>query len=259
MPNPWDVGSARLMAGLGFEALATTSWGAAMAAGRMDGAGKITRDVALAHAADLVAATELPVSADLEDGFGASPEAVYETVRAAADIGLSGCSIEDTTGDDRNPIHGFGAALERIEAAVDAARACGRPFVLTARAEGFSYGQPDLDAVLGRLLAFDEAGADVVYAPELPGLDAVRAICATVSKPVNVVAGLGLPSTVTLAEIEAAGARRLSLGSSPYRSAAAGLLTAMEALQEGDLEPLGSGASFARVEDLIQRGTPAAD
>lgn len=258
MPNPWDVGSARLMAGMGFQALATTSWGAAMAAGRMDGAGQITRDVALAHAAELVAGTDLPVSADLEDGFGPSPEAVYETVRAAAEIGLSGCSIEDTTGDDDAPIHEFSAALERVEAAVEAARSCGRAFMLTARAEGFSYGQPDLNAVLGRLAAFDEAGADVLYAPELPGLDAVRTICAAVSKPINVVAGLGLPPTVTLAEIEAAGARRLSLGSSPYRAAAAGLLAAMGALQHGDLGPLGSGASFATVEALIQRGTPDA-
>lgn len=246
------------MAGLGFEALATSSWAAAMSAGRMDGAGAVTREVALAHAAELVAATDLPVSADLEDGFGASPEAVAETVRQAIDIGLSGGSIEDTTGDEAAPIYPFGAAVERIEAAVDAARSADRPFVLTARAEGFSYGQPDLDDIVARLQAFDAAGADVLYAPELPSVEAVRVVCEAVTKPVNVVAGLGLPAEVTLGELESVGVRRVSLGSSPYRAAVRGLLEALPpALHDGDLTVLANGARFDTVQDLIVRGTPS--
>ena len=259
LPNPWDTGSARLMAGLGFEALATSSWAAAMAAGRMDGAGAVTRDVALAHSEDLVAATDLPVSADLEDGFGSDPDTVFETVRQATTIGLSGASIEDTTGDPEQPIYDFERAVERIEAAVAGARSCGRPFVLTARAEGFSYGQPDLDEVIARLQAFEAVGADVFYAPELPSLDAVRTVCESLTKPVNAVAGLGLPPQVTLGQLESVGVRRVSLGSSPYRAAMRGLLAALPpALHDGDLSVLAAGSDFATVQDLILRGTPTA-
>ena len=257
LPNPWDTGSARFMAGLGFEALATSSWAAAMSAGRMDGAGKTTLDVALEHAAMLVEATDLPVNADLEDGFGREPEAVAETVRQAIDCGLSGCSIEDTTGDEGAPLHEFDLAVERIEAAVDAARAAPHPFMLTARADGFSYGQPHLGHIIERLQAFEAVGADVLYAPELPNLDAVRAITAATSKPLNVVAGLGLPADVTVSELEAAGARRMSLGSSPYRAAMKGLLDALPVLlSNGDLGPLAGAAKFSVVEELVQRGTP---
>ncbi|MEL7543974.1 MAG: isocitrate lyase/phosphoenolpyruvate mutase family protein, partial [Pseudomonadota bacterium] len=191
LANAWDIGSAQMLAGLGYEALGTTSWGAAIVAGRTDGAGATTRNVALAHARAIVEATDLPVSADLEDGFGAAPEDVAETVRQAAAVGLAGCSIEDTTGHAASPIFSFDLAVARIRAAVEAAKGVGRPFVLTARAENYSYGRPDFDETLARLKAFEAVGADVLYAPELPDLATVQAVCAAVAKPVNVVSGLG--------------------------------------------------------------------
>lgn len=257
LPNAWDVGSARMLAGLGYRAVATTSWGAAIVAGRMDGAGAIPREVALDHARDLIAATDLPVSADLEDGFGASPEAVAETVRAAGEIGLAGCTIEDTTGDKDAPIMEFGLAVTRIEAAVEAARSIEHPFVLTARSENFSYGRPDLADTIARLEAFEACGAEVLYAPELPDLDAVRSVCQAVSKPVNVVTDLGLPPEVTLSELADAGVRRISFGSSLSRVAIGAMLRAARAtLIDGDLSLLSQGAGFAEVEALVQAGMP---
>ncbi|MGI9406271.1 MAG: isocitrate lyase/PEP mutase family protein, partial [Hyphomicrobiaceae bacterium] len=226
LANAWDVGSARMLKALGYEALATTSAGAAFVAGRMDGAGVIPREVALDHARDLVGATDLPVSADLEDGFGAAPEDVAETIRAAAAIGLAGCSIEDTTGDPDQPIFQFDRAVERIEAAVAVVKSLDRPFILTARAENFSYGRPDIKDTIARLEAFEACGADVLYAPELPDLDAVRSICGAVSKPVNVVAGLGLPHEITLADLAEAGVKRMTLGSSLARVAIGAMLRA---------------------------------
>lgn len=174
--NAWDTGSARMLAGLGYPALATTSWGAAIVAGREDGAGMVSRDVALDHAREIVEATDLPVTADLEDGFGRSPEAVAQTVRQAAAVGLAGCSIEDTTGDAEAPIFSFDQAVARIKAAADAVQALDRPFVLTARAENFSFDRPDLDDTIARLQAFEAVGADCLYAPQLPDLGAVRAV-----------------------------------------------------------------------------------
>src|SRR5712671_7799111 len=186
--NPWDGGSARILAGLGFQALATSSGAAAGVLGRRDG--KITRDEALAQVRAIVAATDLPVSADLEKGFGDSPQAAAETIRLAAETGLVGGSIEDASGNKDQPLYDIKHAAERVAAAVQAARALPFPFTLTARTENFLRGNPDLDDTIKRLQAFEKAGADVLMAPGLPDLDAVRAVCKSVTKPVNFMAGI---------------------------------------------------------------------
>jgi 2-methylisocitrate lyase-like PEP mutase family enzyme len=183
IPNPWDVGSARILAGLGFQALATPSAASASALGRRDG--DLTREEALAHARLIVNATDLPVSADLEKGFGDEPEVVAETIRLAAEAGLVGCTIEDATRNQDRPLYDFGLAVERIASAAQAAHALRFPFVLTARAHGLLYANPNLDETISRLQAFERAGADVLFAPGLPDLAAVRAVCAAVSKPVQ--------------------------------------------------------------------------
>ena len=188
MANAWDAGSARLLAGLGFAALATSSGACAGTLGRRDGA--VTREEALAHARAIVLATDLPVSADLEKGFGDSPQAAAETIRLAAEAGVVGGSIEDATGNPQIPLYEFNHAVERIAAAVEAARALPFDFVLTARSEGFLRGRPDLEETIRRLQAFEKAGADVLMAPALPGLEAVRAVCGAVKKPVNFMAGI---------------------------------------------------------------------
>lgn len=206
LPNPWDVGSARILASLGFRALATTSSGHAATLGRLDGA--VTRAEALEHAAAVVAATDLPVTADLEGGFADDPEGVGATVRAAVEIGLAGCSIEDATGRSDDPIHGFDQAVERVRAAAEAAGRSGG-LVLTARAEGFLHRRPDLGDAISRLQAFQEAGADVLYAPGLFDLDDVRSLVASVDRPVNVLALPGGPSVAELAEV---GVARVSVG-----------------------------------------------
>ena len=216
IPNPWDIGSARLLAGLGFEALATSSAASAAALGRRDG--RLTREEALAHAHAIVDATELPVSADLERGFGDAPEVVAETVRLAAGVGLVGCTIEDSTGNAEVPLYDFGLAVERIEAAARAARALPFPFILTARAHNLLYATPSLDDTIKRLQAFERAGADVLFAPGLPDLAAVRAVCAAVSMPVNFMVGIKGKS-FSLAELAAAGVKRISLATSLYRAA----------------------------------------
>ena len=223
IPNPWDAGSARILAGLGFQALATSSGAAAGVLGRRDGT--VTREEALAHARAIVAATDLPVSADLEKGFGDAPEATADTIRRAAEVGLVGGSIEDATGDKNKPLYDIGHATERVAAAAQAARALAFPFTLTARAENFLRGKPDLDDTIARLLAFEKAGADVLFAPGLPDLAAVRAVCAAVSKPVNFMVGIRGKS-FTVAELATAGVRRISLATSLYRAAMSGLLDA---------------------------------
>jgi len=228
IPNPWDAGSARILAALGFLALATSSGASASILGRRDGT--VTRDEALAHARAIVAATDLPVSADLEKGFGDAPAAAAETIRLAAGVGLVGGSIEDATGDRDRPLYDFGHATERVAAAVQAARALPFSFVLTARAENFLRGNPSLDDTVRRLQAFEKAGADVLFAPGLPDLAAVRAVCAAVSKPFNFMVMKG--KSFTVAELAAAGVKRISLASSLYRAAMSGLLDAAREVKD---------------------------
>ncbi len=229
IPNPWDAGSARILAGLGFQALATSSGASAGILGRRDG--RVTRDEALAQARSMVAATDLPVSADLEKGFGDAPAAAAETIRLAAEAGLVGGSIEDATGDPARPLYDVGHATERVAAAVQAARTLAFPFTLTARAENFLRGNPDLEDTIRRLQAFEKAGADVLFAPGLPDLAAVRAVCAAVSKPVNFMVGIKGKS-FTFAELEAIGVRRISLATSLYRAAMSGLIDAAREVKE---------------------------
>ncbi len=223
IPNPWDVGSARLLAGLGFQVLATSSAASASALGRRDGG--LTRDEALAHARMIVNATELPVSADLEKGFGDAPEVMADTVRLAAEVGLVGCTIEDATGNPSSPIYDFRLAVERIAAAAEAARGLRFPFMLTARAHNLLYAAPNLDETINRLQAYEKAGADVLFAPGLPDLAAVGAVCAAVSKPVNFMVGIKGKS-FSVRELAAAGVKRISLATSLYRAAMSGLLDA---------------------------------
>ena len=207
IPNPYDIGTAKLLASLGFEALATTSAGYAFARGLPDGG--VGFEEMIAHCKELVASVDIPVSADLEHGKGDSADSAAETVFAAEAAGLAGCSIEDSTGDPENPIYDFSLAVERVTAAVEAARALKRDFVFTARAENFLWGRPDLDDTILRLQAFERAGADVLYAPGLSDMDTVRAVCSAVSKPVNILAIPGF----TLDGLREAGAIRVSLGS----------------------------------------------
>jgi 2-methylisocitrate lyase-like PEP mutase family enzyme len=231
IPNPWDAGSARVLAGLGFEALATSSGAAAARSGQRDG--KLTRDEALASARAIVNATDLPVSGDLENGFGQSPDAAAETVRLAAEAGLVGCSIEDWTGDKNRPLYEIQLAAERVAAAVRAARSLPFRFTLTARAENFIRGKPDLDDTINRLQAYEKAGADVLFAPALPDLAAVRTVCSAVSRPVNFMVGVRGKS-FTVAQLVEAGVKRISFASSLYRAAVTGLVeAASEAKQSG--------------------------
>ena len=227
--NPWDAGSARLLAALGFPALATSSGASAGTLGRRDG--EVTRDEALAHARAIVEATDLPVSADLEKCFGDAPDVAAQTIRLAASVGLVGGSVEDATGDRDRPLYDLGHATERVAAAVAAARATGFPFTLTARTESFLRGNPSLDDTIKRLQAFEKAGADVLMAPGLPDLAAVRAVCAAVSKPINFMAGIRGKS-FTVVELAAAGVRRISLATSLYRAAMTGLLAAAREVQD---------------------------
>jgi 2-methylisocitrate lyase-like PEP mutase family enzyme len=223
IPNPWDVGSARVLAGLGFKGLATSSAASATALGRTDGG--LTREETLAHARLIVDATDLPVSADLEKGFGDAPEVVAETIRLAAGAGLVGCTIEDATCDQDRPLYDFDLAVERIAAAAHAAHTLPFPFVLTARAHNLLYPPASLDDTISRLQAFEKAGADVLFAPGLPDLAAVRGVCAAVSKPVNFMVGIKGKS-FSASELAAAGVRRISLATSLYRAAMTGFLDA---------------------------------
>lgn len=249
IPNPWDVGSARMLASLGFQALATTSAGMAFALGLAEG--RVSRDATLRHCREIVDATDLPVSADLEKGFGDSPESVAETVRLAAVTGLAGCSIEDHTGHRDSPIFDFAHAAERITAAVEAARALPHDFVLTARCENFLWGRPDLDDTLRRLQAFEAAGADVLYAPGLSDLAMIRTVCASLKRPVNVV--MGLPGVrLGVAELAEAGVRRISVGAALARAAYGAFLRACgEIQQRGTFDWVAEAASFAEIERLL--------
>jgi 2-methylisocitrate lyase-like PEP mutase family enzyme len=229
IPNPWDAGSAKILATLGFEALATTSAGCAFSKGYLDSAPEITRDVILQNAREIVEATPLPVSADLHNGFGHDPKICAETIRLAAAAGLAGGSIEDSTGDPKNPIYHFQLAIERVAAAAEAAQVS--HFLLTARAENFLHGHPDLDDTIRRLQSFAKAGADVLYAPGLTSLEAIRAVCASVSKPVNVLMGL-TGATFSVEELAAVGVKRISVGGSFARAALGGLVRAAREVKE---------------------------
>jgi 2-methylisocitrate lyase-like PEP mutase family enzyme len=246
IPNVWDGATACVMAGLKFEALATSSSACAATFGRLDG--QVTRDEALSHARVIVGACALPVSADLEQGFGDSPEVVAETIRQAAAVGLVGGSIEDASGHPGAPIYDLGLAVERVTAAAEAARGLPFPFMLTARAENYLHGRPDLDDTVRRLQAFERAGADVLFAPGLPDLAAVRAVCSAVKKPVNFMVGIRGRS-FSVAELAAAGVRRISLSTSLYRAAITGLYAAGREVQDsgtfGYLETIMSGKDLA--------------
>jgi 2-methylisocitrate lyase-like PEP mutase family enzyme len=219
--NAWDAGSARMLAGLGFAALATSSGAHAGTLGRRDG--HVTRDEALAHARQIVEATDLPVSADFENCFADEPAAAAETVRLAGEVGLAGCSIEDAT---RDEVYGFDLAVERVAAA-----ARKKSLVLTARAENFVRGRSDLDDTIRRLQAFEKAGADVLMAPGLPDLEAVRKVCASLSRPFNFMAGIKGKS-FSVAELERAGVRRISLATSLWRAAMSALAEAAREVKD---------------------------
>jgi 2-methylisocitrate lyase-like PEP mutase family enzyme len=232
IPNPWDGGTARILEHLGFEALTTTSAGLAFALGKRDGTGDVTREVTIANARAIADATDLPVAADLENGFGDTPEAAAETIRLAGEAaGLVGGSIEDSTGDPSRPIYDFAHAVERIAAAVEAARALESPFVLVGRAENFLHGRPDLDDTIRRLQAFEAAGADALYAPGLTKAEDIRTVCSSVTKPVNVVMGLKSGS-FSVAELASMGVRRISVGSSLSRAALTGFISAAREMKE---------------------------
>jgi 2-methylisocitrate lyase-like PEP mutase family enzyme len=248
--NAWDGGSARILAGLGFKALATSSGACAATLGRVDG--KITREEALAHARNIVAATDCPVSADLEKGFGDSPEVVAQTVALAADVGLVGCSIEDATGNPAKPLFALTEAVERVAAAVQAARSLPFPFILTARAENYLRGNADLDDTIRRLQAFERAGADVLFAPGLPDLAAVRAVCAALSKPVNFMVAIKGKS-FSVAELAAAGVRRISLATSLYRTAMTGLVAAAREVKDaGTFSFLNTAITTPEINKFLQ-------
>jgi 2-methylisocitrate lyase-like PEP mutase family enzyme len=254
IPNPWDAGTARILEHIGFEALTTTSAGLAFSLGRRDGAAAVTRDETLANAKAIASATELPVAADLENGYGDSPEAAAETIRLAGEVaGLVGGSIEDSTGDPRHPIYDFAHAVERIAAAVEAARALPFPFVLVGRAENYLHGRPDLDDTIRRLQAFDAAGADALYAPGLTRAEDIRAVCASVRKPVNVVAGLARGS-LSVAELASLGVRRISVGSTLSRVALTAFMNAAREMKEQGTFGFAEGAiSYADANRLMGR------
>lgn len=250
IPNPWDIGSARIFAGLGFEALATTSSGFAYTLGRGDGA--VTRDEVLAHIRDLNEATDLPVSVDLENCFADDPEAAAQTITQSGEAGAAGGSIEDWSGPEDNEIYEIGHATDRVVAAVEAARALPFDFTLTARAENLIRGRMDLDDTIKRLQAFEEAGAAVLYAPGLKTVEEVRAVCTAVSKPVNILA----TPKLTVAEIAEAGGKRISLGGALARAAVGGFLAvAREIREQGDFSALGATPGFPEI-NAIMDGKP---
>ena len=250
IPNPWDVGSARILAGLGFEALATSSAAAANVVGRKDHA--LSRDEALSHGKAIVDATDVPVSADLGNGFGDRPEVVAKTVRLAAEAGLVGCTIEDATGNPNQPLYDFQLAVERIAAGAEAARALSFPFMLTARAHNFLFAEPSLDETIRRLQAFEKAGADVLFAPALPDLDSVRAVCVSLSKPFNFMAGIKGKS-FSVSELAQAGVKRISLATSLYRAAMTGFLAAIQEVKsQGTFDFLDRCVSTPELNKLMR-------
>lgn len=251
IPNPWDAGSARMMAALGAKALATTSAGFAFTLGRPD-MGTVTRYEALAHAEAIVAATPLPVSGDFENGFADAPDDVAETIRLAAEAGLSGCSVEDTMMIDGNPAYEFGLAVERIRAAASAARSLGRPFVFCARADGVMNGVYDTVEAIRRIRAFEEAGADLLYVPLPPDMDSLKRIVDSVSKPVNALAA-GPYVRYSVEEFADLGVRRISTGSAIARATHRVIADTVSAmLDKGDFTPLANG--MKGIDRLLLKG-----
>lgn len=252
LPNPWDAGSAKMLAHLGFEALASTSAGLAFSLGRPDAEGAVSREEALANARAIIEATPLPVAADLENGYGDEPEDCAETIRLAAACGLVGGSIEDSTGRPDAPIYPLELAVERVSAAVQAARALPFPFTLAARAENLLHGRNDLDDTIRRLVAFAEAGADVLYAPGLKTREEITAVVSAVKpRPVNVL--VGSPALqVSLEELAELGVKRVSVGSNLARVAFGAFFSAAEALAQGDLKPMNGAMPFDRINQLFR-------
>ncbi|MCG6857313.1 MAG: isocitrate lyase/phosphoenolpyruvate mutase family protein [Salaquimonas sp.] len=257
IPNPWDIGSARMMAALGAQALATTSAGFAFTLGRPD-MGRVSRDEALAHAEAIVAATPLPVSGDFENGFADAPDEIAETVRLAREAGLSGCSIEDTMmpADPAmgNPAYGFELAVERIAAAADVAKSLVEPFVLCARADGVMNETYDMEEAIRRIKAFEKAGADLVYVPLVPDTDALTWVVESVSVPVNALAA-GAVAKLTVPELAGVGVRRISVGSQIARLTHAAIRDAMKAMiDNGDFAPFDGGMGGGAVNALLESG-----
>lgn len=253
IPNPWDMGSARMMAALGARALATTSAGFAFTLGRPD-MGRVTREEALAHAESIVAATPLPVSGDFENGFADEPDRVAETVRLAREAGLSGCSIEDTRMIKGNPAYDFEAAVDRIRAAADAAHSFPDPFVLCARADGVMTGSYDMDEAIRRIKAFEEAGADLLYVPVVPDTDALKRVVGAVSAPVNALAA-GAVAQLGVSDIAAMGIRRISTGSMVARLAHAAIRDATRGmLEDGSFATFSGAARGSEVDQLLLHG-----
>lgn len=249
IPNPWDIGTAKFLASMGFKALATTSAGFAFSRGLPDGG--VDFEAMIAHCREIVGATDLPVSADLENGKGDSADSAAETIFAAEAVGLAGCSIEDATGDRARPIYDFNQAVERVAAAAEAARALSRDFVFTARCENFLHGRDDLEDTVKRLQAYEKAGADVLYAPGLTDIAVVRTICQSVSRPVNV---LAVPQ-LTMAQLNEAGARRISLGSKLTNYAFGSLERASrEMLDHGTFTFARDATPFATLQNMFSPG-----
>ncbi len=253
IPNPWDAGSARLLASLGFDALATTSLGLACTLGRPDGACAVSRGEVLDNCAAIASATELPVSADLENCYAREPRAAAEMIRLAAEAGVVGGSIEDASGDERHPVYDFELAVERVQAAVEMARSLDFPFVLTARAENFFLGRRDLDDTIRRLQAFEKAGADVLYAPGLRDLQTIRTVASAVTKPLNVVVGMLEPG-ISAADLAQAGVKRISVGGALCRLALRHMMDgAREMRERGTFSWMAQVPPYAEVRSIFSR------
>lgn len=249
MPNPWDAGSARILASMKFEALATTSAGLAHSLGLNDGS--VSREQVLSHCQAIVEATDLPVSADLENGYGNKPEEVAVTIGLAAAAGLVGGSIEDHTNNPSDPIFDFSLAVERIQAAVECKKKLSHDFILTARCENYVWNRKDIDDTIRRLLAFEDAGADVLYAPGLQDIDTIRLICEAVTKPVNVVIEMS-NTKLTLKDISDAGAKRISIGSVLFLTAYGSFVRAAAELKEfGTFHFVSDAISFSELENIF--------
>jgi 2-methylisocitrate lyase-like PEP mutase family enzyme len=252
IPNPWDAGTARILTHLGYEALTTTSAGLAFSLGRRDQAGVITRTEALENARSIVDATELPVAADLENGYGHSSAVVAETIRLAAQAGLVGGSIEDSTGDPTRPLYELGHAVERIAAAAEAVRELPFPFILVARAENYLFGRPDLEDTIRRLQEFESAGADVLYAPGLKSPDEIREVCGAMTKPVNVLMTSGSDS-LTVSDLAALGVRRISVGAALSRVALGAMMAAAREIRErGTFNLVREALPFSEINKLMK-------